>query len=291
MSRTGKSPHGLIVIAVAVAVVLFISLRGKDRRHLLPPTPAPVAELPPGAVPIQPGTPAPVSPAAAAPHVDAALVELVRPPRDRSETDGIAIALLVDTSGSMNTSIPDTSGSPRRKIDLAKRASLDMIDRIARFAAQHPDRPVKVGLYEFHGQGCKALLPLGALDRDAMAAAVERLQPSSGTPIGEAMLAAKHDLDRGGLTRKHMLVVTDGENTAGRDPAAVARAIASLPQEERADFHCIAFQVEAARFQGVKDAGGLVVEARSAAELARSMEFILERKILLELPETPVKKE
>ena len=42
--------------------------------------------------------------------------------------------------------------------------------------------------------------------------------PGGGTAIGDAMREARPDLYRAGVFRKYLLVVTDGENTNGREP-------------------------------------------------------------------------
>jgi hypothetical protein len=47
------------------------------------------------------------------------------------------------------------------------------------------------------------------------------------------MIFAKRQLDATGLTRKHLLVVTDGENTDGFDPDDVATALNRRPEAER----------------------------------------------------------
>ena len=47
------------------------------------------------------------------------------------------------------------------------------------------------------------------------------LDPEGGTPIGQAMVTAKLALDATGLSRRHLLVVSDGENTDGFRPEDV----------------------------------------------------------------------
>jgi hypothetical protein len=274
-----------VVVAAAGAclIVLVLPSCGPEpgRQPAAGRTPGPAAEAAPS------GTgeaPAPGAPAPAAPHVDP-LAALVRPPADVVWAEGLAIALLIDTSGSMRDQVADADGARRPKIDIAKRSCRRVIDGIEKFAARNPDKKLQVGLYEFSGTKGREILPMGPLRADDARRATDALVPKSGTPIGEAMLLAKGDLDRTGLARRHLLVLTDGENTAGRDPAAVARAVAALPEADRAGIHFVAFDVEAARFEGIKAADGTVLEARGGADLDRAMEFILEKKILLELPD------
>jgi Mg-chelatase subunit ChlD len=200
------------------------------------------------------------------------------------------VALLVDTSGSMTQSVRDFDGARRPKLDIAKRAGKKVIAKLKDFADTHPGRPLKLGLYEFSGSACRRLGPFDLLDQDRAVKDLEKLTTRSGTPIGEAMIAGKHDLDRSGLTKKHLVLLTDGVNTTSRNPQSVAKAMASLPPEEQAGVYFIAFDVEASRFSGIKEAGGTVLEASSAPELDRCLDYILEQKILLELPEVPARK-
>src|SRR5262245_51905958 len=102
----GKSAVRNVLIIAAVVVIVFLKLlwqqAGPER---------PAAQ--PAAVP----APAAPAPAASAPAGGAAGLEpLVRPPADRQETDGIAVALLVDTSGSMGQSVRDFDGARRPKL-------------------------------------------------------------------------------------------------------------------------------------------------------------------------------
>ena len=85
--------------------------------------------------------------------------------------------------------------------------------------ASTQDEPVLLGVYEFSRRrgepDCRAVVPMGPPDREQAAAAIARLDADGGTPIGQAMITAKRALDDTGLTRRHLLVVTDGENTDG----------------------------------------------------------------------------
>ena len=89
-----------------------------------------------------------------------------------------------------------------------------------------------------------------------------------------------------------MLVITDGVNTVGPTPAA---ALAQLQQEAQKKstsvaVHFVAFDVDAKVFEGVKKLGATVVEASNENQLNTQLEFILEKKILLEDEEPPKQK-
>jgi hypothetical protein len=96
------------------------------------------------------------------------------------------------------------------------------------------------------------------------------------------MITAKRALDDTGLARRHLLVVTDGENTDGVAPDRVAVAINKRPEAERPSIYFVAFDVAASRFSGVRDAGGLVLAAANAKELNDTLDTLLRGKILVE---------
>src|SRR4051794_18216671 len=128
---------------------------------------------------------------------------------------GAAIAVIVDTSGSMKDA---PAGDARPKSVIAREAIEQMLDATDAFLARRPDFPIKIGLYSFSGEVAE-LRPIAPYDRGALRRALAALPaPGGGTAIGDAMREARPALYRAGVFRKYLLVVTDGENTRGRDP-------------------------------------------------------------------------
>ncbi len=200
--------------------------------------------------------------------------------------EGLAAAIMIDVSGSMNDEVTGEDGREERKIEIARRAALDLVEQFARYAEDHADEPVLLGLYEFSERNgvpdARPIMPMGKPDRARAASALKAMKANGGTPIGNAMIAAKHELDAAGLTRRHLLIVTDGENTEGYAPERVAAAINRRPEAERPSLYFVAFDVEANRFRRVKDAGGLVLGAANAKELNATLDSLLRGQILLE---------
>ena len=214
------------------------------------------------------------------------LDEQLAPREQVAQKDGLAAAILIDVSGSMDESVAGLDGRKDKKIAIARRAALDLVAQFASYAADHPDEAVQLGLFEFSRRrgdaDCRAVVPMGAPDRERAAAAIERLDADGGTPIGQAMITGKLALDQTGLTRRHLLVVTDGENTDGVKPERVAAAIGKRPETERPAIYFVAFDVDAERFSPVRDAGGLVLSAADARELNNTLDSLLRGKILVE---------
>lgn len=199
----------------------------------------------------------------------------------QSEVDegfGAAIAILVDTSKSMREVVP---GDSRPKADVARDALEAMFDATEALVAKRPDFAVKVGIYSF-SSGASTVMPMQRFDRAAIRDALARLpRPGGGTAIGEAMRTARPDLYRAGVFRKYLLVVTDGENTAGRSPDEVAREI-FRKSEHGVQIYFVAFDTSADRFSFLEDVQGDVIGANSGPELRKALDEIYQDRILAE---------
>jgi Mg-chelatase subunit ChlD len=191
---------------------------------------------------------------------------------------GAAVAILVDTSGSMRER---AAGDTRPKHVVAREALEAMLDATDAFVARRPDFPIKIGIYTFSSSASRAL-PIQLYNRNVVRAALDQLPgPGGGTAIGDAMREARPDLYRAGVFRKYMLVVTDGENTNGRDPDDVARAI-FRKSEGAVQIYFVAFDTSAEKFAFLKEVGGDVIGAGSGPELRTALDAIYQGRILAE---------
>ena len=219
-------------------------------------------------------------------RTDRRIDEQLAPSSAVTPREGLAAAIVIDVSGSMNDEVTGEDGREERKIEIARRAALDLVEQFARYADEHADEPVLLGIYEFSERNgvpdARPIMQMGKPDRAGAASALKSMRANGGTPIGNAMIAAKRELDAAGLTRRHLLVVTDGENTEGFAPERVAAAINRRPEAERPSLYFVAFDVAANRFQRVKDAGGLVLGAANAKELNATLDSLLRGQILIE---------
>ena len=197
---------------------------------------------------------------------------------DVEEGLGAAVAILVDTSGSMKDDVP---GDSRPKFVVAREALETMLDATDAFVARRPDFPIKIGIYSF-SSGVSTQLPIQAYDRAAIRDALTRLpRPGGGTAIGEAMRAARPDLYRAGVFRKYLLVLTDGMNTSGRSPDAVARDIFRR-SDGAVQIHFVAFDTDPQKFAFLKGVGGDVIGAGNSAELRTALDGVYQGRILAE---------
>jgi len=125
-----------------------------------------------------------------------------------------SVVLVTDTSGSMNA----TDVEPTR-LAAAKTAAERFLDRV-------PDE-LRVGLVAFSDAPHTALRPTE--DHDQVRAAVEGLAADGGTATGDALASALQALGGRGEESPPAAVVllSDGANQTGRDPAGVAREAAN----------------------------------------------------------------
>lgn len=199
--------------------------------------------------------------------------------------EGVALAIIYDTSGSMRDSVRDATGRDTPKYFIANRALIAVANQIQKFATNNsPAEPRKVqtALYVFdRGDSARAVVPMGPFDPEAIQNFARGFsRPSGMTPLGNALKIAAQAVLDSPMARKHVLIITDGVNTVGPSPAAV------LPKLKAKDaglsVHFVAFDVDAKLFDPVKRLGATVVAAADEKQLDAQLDYILQKKILLE---------
>ena len=125
------------------------------------------------------------------------------------------IVLAIDRSGSMRA----TDVKPTR-LEAMQAAANRFLERVP--------RRVKVGAVAFNTKA--DVLEAPTTDRAPVRAAIEALTAGGGTATGDALNASLELIRRGGPDRPPAAVVliSDGESTAGRDPVEAAREAADL---------------------------------------------------------------
>ena len=139
------------------------------------------------------------------------LVALARPQAEISlpRIEGTVI-LVFDVSASMGATdaeSPGLSGSVGTRLDAAKTAARE-------FVLSMPET-VQIGIVSFSGSGFAVQMPTN--DTNALLNTVDRLQPTSGTSLGQGILAALNTIavDAG---------LTTDESVTGADPVAAELA-------------------------------------------------------------------
>ena len=156
------------------------------------------------------------------------LVALARPDIEHHDAQvqasGVDIMLGIDVSGSMQArdmAGPRGATAPVSRLDAAKQV-------VARFVEDRPND--RIGLIAFAGEPALAS-PL-TLDHDWVLqnlAQLESGQLSDGTAIGSAIASGVRRLDAQGAKSKILIVLTDGQNNAGKiQPSVAAEAAKAL---------------------------------------------------------------
>jgi len=217
----------------------------------------------------------------------------IKPPAPQ---DGLALAIVYDTSGSMADDVINASGAKEPKYRIARRAInsiLDLMDVYTKETTNGMPRVVYAELIALNKSQVKRVLQLSPFNAQALKTTIDRFpKPTGGTPLGKALLAAAEDLMASPLNRKHILVLTDGENTEGRRPEAVMPELLEQARTNNTgiQIHFVAFDVAADIFEPVKTLGATVVSAHDETQLNEQLEFILQKKILLENEEPSLNK-
>jgi hypothetical protein len=206
-----------------------------------------------------------------------------------AEDDGIALAIIYDTSGSMKDAVPDQAGRSAPKYVIANRALVAVANQLEAFATNTPagggPRKLSTALFVFEKSGAREAVKFGPLDAATLRSWAEHFNaPSGNTPLGNALTTASHAVLNSTLSHKHVLVITDGMNTAGPKPEEVLPRLKRQAEQKHTtlDVHFIAFDVNAKIFEPIKQLGATVVSAANGSQLDAQLGYILHRKILLE---------
>jgi Mg-chelatase subunit ChlD len=197
---------------------------------------------------------------------------------------GVAVMILVDTSGSMAQRVRDRAGAQRPKHEIAREALERIVEQTEEWQKKKPGQDLQMGIALF-SSSVRDLLPLGPFDAATARSALGRLpNPNSGTAIGRALEQGFKQLYASGRARKYVVVISDGENTSGIQPDRMARQLFKQTGGE-VEIHFVAFDTSSKHFAFLKDVNGHVVEAADGKQLQDELTKIYDKRILAEKPE------
>ena len=196
----------------------------------------------------------------------------------------VAVAIVYDTSGSMSDPVHGKTGGGEPKFQIANRALSSIVARLEKFNASGA-RKVQAGLFAFSNKGARAIVKPGPFDAAAMRAGIAALgNPKGATPLGTAIDEATAALAKVKASSRHLLIITDGENSVGPPPEAFLPKLINDAKKSGSSlhFHFVAFDVDASVFAAVKKLGVTLAAAGDETQLNEKLTYILEEKILLE---------
>ena len=181
----------------------------------------------------------------------------------------------------MNDPVPEDPGLPKAAV--ARAAVAAMLDETQQFTRTHPDVPVNVAILQFSGRDhVVTVLPMSRYDAAAIRTALDRIpHPQDGTAIGAALEAGCVAVTRAGMFRKHLIVVTDGENTDGPPPEVVGPDI-WRKSNGGVHLHFVAFDTDSARFGFLQGVHGSLLAAGNGASLRAALDQLYQQRILAE---------
>jgi hypothetical protein len=221
---------------------------------------------------------------------------LVGDPATVQQTAGVSgearqanLALILDASGSMRDELP---GTGKTKLAVAKEVLAELIPQIPAevdgtlwiYAHRYPGDP--------KSESCKDIeqvFPLGPVDAAAYVAKIQGINAIGWTPIADSIQQAARGLPAGDLNS--IILVSDGEETCGGDPCALAEALKAsvvqltihvvgyaVDQVTQEQLECIA-RVSGGTYHDAQDASGLL-EALQQAMAASVSETVLRIEVL-----------
>ena len=225
---------------------------------------------------------APTTAAGAAPNeaAPAATPVVFGPQSGASKQQTVNIELIFDASGSMAQRIGDET-----KIQAARRA---MEQVIAQLPDNAPNFNVGFRVYGHKGDSSEAkkaescqstelLVPVQGINKELLRQQTNAFQPTGWTPISLALQKAGEDLKAGDNVKNVIIMVTDGEETCGGDPCAVAKALNESGAEVRIDVVGFGTAPEEDRnLRCIADnSGGTYSSAQSGAALIQSLQQLV----------------
>jgi hypothetical protein len=178
------------------------------------------------------------------------------------------LALILDASGSMTEELP---GTGQTKLAVAKDVLAELIPQIPQemrgtlwiYGHRRPGEP--------KSESCKDIeqvFPLGPVDSAAYVEKIRGINAIGWTPIADSIQGAAKDLPTGDFNS--IILVSDGEETCGGDPCALAEALRAsdaavtvhvvgyaVDDATRDQLQCVA-QVSGGSYNDAQDAGGLL---------------------------------
>jgi Mg-chelatase subunit ChlD len=199
------------------------------------------------------------------------------------------VAFILDGSGSMGESLP---GSGQTKLAVAKEVMAELIRQIPAelngtlwiYAHRYPPEPKAESCEDI-----EQVFALGPVDAGAYVDAIQGIRANGWTPIADSIVAAAGGLLPGDFNS--IILVSDGEETCGGNPCAVAEALKGSEVEltvhvvgyavddaTREQLECIA-RVSGGSYHDAKDAEGLL-QALKEAMAATVVETVLRVEVV-----------
>ena len=190
------------------------------------------------------------------------------------------IAFIFDTSLSMWDKVDG-----KHKIDEARSNLEAMLVQMRDYHKQMQN--IKAGLFYFDSGVVSCAVPIADFNYVTLSNAINHLKASGGTPLGVALAYAERELDVNGTGQKSVILLTDGANSLGKNPAEIFEKIQSTNStygDSNTTLYVIAYDTDKSNFKDLEKMGAKLYEAKNASQLTDILTTI--RKDIL--PEAPI---
>lgn len=207
------------------------------------------------------------------------LILSILPGGAHAKTD---IEFILDASGSMRAAMEG-----KTKMEIAKQSIKAALDSIP------PDTHVALRVYAHRieqsdkAQSCldtELMIPFGPLNKAAMAAKVDSIQPKGYTPIAYSLQQTEKDFGVERESEKVIILVSDGEETCGGDPVQAVKDL--IAKGFKIKVNAIGFDTDAvaqAQLKAIAQAGGgQYYDAKDSASLANALKEITQKALLIQ---------
>ena len=202
------------------------------------------------------------------------------------DNEGISIVIVVDVSGSMADKSSDSATPKAVQAVVALKSVVDFIDDIHK---KQPDLLMNVAVLKF-SNGVDTVFSFNKINDTSIGklkylCQIDNFMPDSGTAIGRALINGSEILAQSGTIINSLIVISDGENTNGPDPAEVLTGIYSNNNNKcTSDMEIytnnqlvsiIGFDTDSSVFSSFSNFGARVISAKNSSELEKSLKDIL----------------
>jgi hypothetical protein len=192
------------------------------------------------------------------------------------------VEYILDVSGSMNALF-----GGEKRIDAAKKAIASTVQSI-------PDGSVvALRLYGHRvapsdkAGSCKdseVVIPFGPINKPEFLARINQASPLGQTPIAYSLEQAANDFTLGADEQQTIILVSDGEESCGGDPVAVAKAL--LAKGFKLKINVIGLDVDAAAKNQLSaiatSTGGQYFDAKDPAGLSGSLQKLTQESLVIQ---------
>ena len=207
----------------------------------------------------------------------------------------VNIEYILDASGSMLEKVDD-----EMKIDIAKQTLSDLVDRLPRGSTEielnvglrvYGHRTIAGETAEARCRDTALEIPVKGVEPEAIKSRVDAVNARGWTPIAYSLEEAGDDFPEGSENDNVIILISDGKETCGGDPCAVAKELHESGIEVK--IHVVGFDIqpdERAQLECIAQAaGGKYFDAASADELNRALTEVQEQALKKESSSVRIK--